>query len=178
MTRLLRLMLTCYTASWLQASNHSSRCSSRLPTTAALSPRPTSFCLLSLHASTFDVVLPHLGHSSTDQGGMGISCDWLSIVVLGVRGIAGMVLYYAIPYATSKYGLVKLYRSVSALPATLFSSATSHSSAPTRASRRFSKSTVTSPVSLSQLTATLVPSRVSDTSTSAPRRRLPPLLRL
>ncbi|KAH6879246.1 major facilitator superfamily domain-containing protein [Alternaria rosae] len=79
----------------------------------------SSFCLLSLHASTFDVVLPHLGHSSTDQGGMGISCEWLSIVVLCVRGMAGMVLFYAIPYATEKYGLVKLYRSVSAmLPAT------------------------------------------------------------
>ena len=79
----------------------------------------SSFCLLSLHASTFDVVLPHLGHSSTDQGGMGISCEWLSVVVLCVRGMAGMVLFYAIPYATEKYGLVKLYRSVSAmLPAT------------------------------------------------------------
>jgi MFS family permease len=79
----------------------------------------SSFCLLSLHASTFDVLLPHLGHSSTDEGGMGIPCDWLNMVVLAVRGIAGLIIYYGIPYATEKYGLLKLYRSISALfPAT------------------------------------------------------------
>ncbi|KAF1944157.1 MFS general substrate transporter [Clathrospora elynae] len=79
----------------------------------------SSFCLLSLHASTFDVLLPHLGHSSTEHGGMGIPCDWLNIVVLVVRGFAGLAIFFAIPYATEKYGLLKLYRSVSALfPAT------------------------------------------------------------
>lgn len=79
----------------------------------------SSFCLLSLHASTFDVVLPHLGHSSTESGGMGIPCEWINIIVLGVRGLAGAVVFYAIPYATSKHGLVTLYRSLSALlPAT------------------------------------------------------------
>ncbi|KAF1836705.1 MFS general substrate transporter [Decorospora gaudefroyi] len=74
----------------------------------------SSFCLLSLHASTFDVVLPHLGHSSTEHGGMGIPCDLLSVVVLALRGIAGLFIHYGIPYATEKYGLLKLYRSVSA----------------------------------------------------------------
>jgi len=79
----------------------------------------SSFCLLSLHASTFDVVLPHLGHSSTESGGMGIPCEWISIIVLGVRGLAGAAIFYIVPYAASKYGLVKLYRSVSAfLPVT------------------------------------------------------------
>ncbi|EUC36006.1 hypothetical protein COCCADRAFT_2888 [Bipolaris zeicola 26-R-13] len=79
----------------------------------------SSFCLLSLHASTFDVVLPHLGHSSTESGGMGLPCEWLNIIVLGVRGLAGAVVFYAVPCATSKHGLVKLYRSLSALlPAT------------------------------------------------------------
>jgi hypothetical protein len=78
-----------------------------------------SFCLLSLHAATFDVLLPHLGHSSTQHGGMGIPCDWLSIVVLIVRGIAGLIICFAVPYAMQRYGLVKLYRSVSLLfPAT------------------------------------------------------------
>lgn len=75
----------------------------------------SSFCLLSLHASTFDVLLPHLGQSSTQHGGMGISCDWLSIVVLVVRGIAGMAIFFAIPSAMEKYGLLKLYRSISLL---------------------------------------------------------------
>lgn len=78
-----------------------------------------SFCLLSLHAGTFDVLLPHLGHSSTQHGGMGIPCDWLSIVVLIVRAIAGLIICFAVPYAMQRYGLVKLYRSVSLLfPAT------------------------------------------------------------
>jgi MFS family permease len=79
----------------------------------------SSFCLLSLHASTFDVLLPHLGNSSTEHGGMGIPCDMLNFVVLAVRAIAGMVILYAIPYTTEKYGLLKLYRSISAFfPAT------------------------------------------------------------
>jgi hypothetical protein len=73
----------------------------------------SSFCLLSLHAATFDVLLPHLGHSDSQQGGMGIPCDWLSIVVLIVRGMAGFIIAFAIPIAIQKYGLVKLYRSVS-----------------------------------------------------------------
>jgi MFS family permease len=75
----------------------------------------SSFCLLSLHAATFDVLLPHLGHSDTQHGGMGIPCAWLSIVVLIVRGIAGIIISFAIPYASQKLGLVKLYRLVSML---------------------------------------------------------------
>jgi len=75
----------------------------------------SSFCLLSLHAATFDVLLPHLGQSNTEHAGMGIPCEWLSIVVLVVRGIAGLAVAFAIPHAMQKYGLVKLYRSVSLL---------------------------------------------------------------
>lgn len=79
----------------------------------------SSFCLFSLHASSFDVLLPHLGHSSTQHGGMGIPCDWLSIVVLVVRGVAGLAIFLAIPFSMEKYGLLKLYRFVSLLfPAT------------------------------------------------------------
>jgi MFS family permease len=75
----------------------------------------SSFCLLSLHAATFDVLLPHLGHSSTQHGGMGIPCDWLSIVVLIVRGIAAMAVFSLIPWAMEKQGLLNLYRTVSLL---------------------------------------------------------------
>jgi MFS family permease len=80
----------------------------------------SSFCLLSLHAATFDVLLPHLGHSDTQHGGMGIPCDWLSIVVLIVRAMAGAIVAFAIPYAIQKYGLVKLYRSVSLMFPTIY----------------------------------------------------------
>lgn len=75
----------------------------------------SSFCLLSLHAATFDVLLPHLGQSSTQHGGMGIPCDWLSIAVLIVRGIAAMLIFSLIPSAVEKHGLLNLYRSVSLL---------------------------------------------------------------
>jgi MFS family permease len=73
----------------------------------------SSFSLLSLHASIFDVLLPHLGHSSTQHGGMGIPCDWLGITVLIVRAIAGIVILRAVPIAVEKFGLLKLYRSAS-----------------------------------------------------------------
>lgn len=75
----------------------------------------SSFCLLSLHAAAFDVLLPHLGHSSTQQGGMGIPCDWLSIVVLVMRGVAAMAIFAFIPILVEKHGLLKLYRIVSLL---------------------------------------------------------------
>lgn len=74
-----------------------------------------SFSLLSLHASTFDVLLPHLGHSSSQHGGMGISCSWLGLTVLGVKAIAGITLACVIPAFIQKYGLLKLYRSASLL---------------------------------------------------------------
>ncbi|KAF2467523.1 MFS general substrate transporter [Lindgomyces ingoldianus] len=75
----------------------------------------SSFSLLSLHASTFDALLPHLGHSSTQHGGMGIPCNWLGLTVLVVRGVAGLAILRAVPHLIKKYGLLKLYRSVSLL---------------------------------------------------------------
>jgi len=75
----------------------------------------SSFSLLSLHASTFDVLLPHLGHSSGQHGGMGIPCEWLELTVLVVRAIAAVVILCTASRAIEKYGLLKLYRSVSGL---------------------------------------------------------------
>jgi len=74
-----------------------------------------SFCLLSLHASTFDVLLPHLGHSSSQHGGLGIPCSWLGLTVLIVKGVAGVSLQQVVPLAVEKFGLLKLYRSTSLL---------------------------------------------------------------
>jgi hypothetical protein len=74
-----------------------------------------SFCLLSLHASTFDVLLPHLGHSSSQHGGLGIPCSWLGLTVLVVKGVAGLTLQQLVPLAVQKFGLLKLYRSTSLL---------------------------------------------------------------
>lgn len=75
----------------------------------------SSFSLLSLHASTFDVLLPHLGHSSTHHGGMGIACEWLGLTVLVVRGLAAIVILCTVSRAIEKYGVLKLYRSISML---------------------------------------------------------------
>jgi hypothetical protein len=74
-----------------------------------------SFCLLSLHASTFDVLLPHLGHSSSQHGGLGIPCSWLGLTVLAVKAVAGIALRHLVPLAVQKFGLLKLYRSTSLL---------------------------------------------------------------
>jgi hypothetical protein len=73
----------------------------------------SSFSLLSLHAATFDVLLPHLGQSSSQHGGMGIPCTWLGLTVLIVRGFAGIAIVRTIPRAVERFGLLKLYRSVS-----------------------------------------------------------------
>jgi hypothetical protein len=75
----------------------------------------SSFSLLSLHASTFDTLLPHLGHSSTQHGGMGIPCNWLGITVLAVRAIAGVFVLHTIPLAVEKMGLLRPYRALSML---------------------------------------------------------------
>lgn len=74
-----------------------------------------SFSLLSLHAATFDVVLPHLGHQSSQDGGMGIPCPWLGLTVLIVKGVAGITIKQVIPMAIEKFGLLRLYRSTSLL---------------------------------------------------------------
>lgn len=81
----------------------------------------SSFSLLSLHASTFDVLLPHLGHSNTQHGGMGIPCSWLGFMVLVVRGIAGVVILRTIPQAVERVGLLRPYRSISLLFPSLYS---------------------------------------------------------
>lgn len=74
-----------------------------------------SFSLLSLHASTFDVLLPHVGHSSTQHGGMGLPCSWLGFTVLLVRAIAGLVVLRIVPQAVENLGLLKPFRTCSLL---------------------------------------------------------------
>ncbi|KAF2088090.1 MFS general substrate transporter [Saccharata proteae CBS 121410] len=74
-----------------------------------------SFSLLSLHASTFDVLLPHLGHSSTSHGGMGLPCDYLGLILLAVRAVAGVIILHAVPKAVEKMGLLRPFRSASLL---------------------------------------------------------------
>ncbi|KAI9819559.1 MAG: hypothetical protein M1827_007009 [Pycnora praestabilis] len=70
----------------------------------------SSFSVLSLHAATFDALLPHLGHSSTNHGGMGIDCSALGFVVLLVRCVAGLLILATVPRIVETFGLLKPYR--------------------------------------------------------------------
>ncbi|KAK7527841.1 major facilitator superfamily domain-containing protein [Phyllosticta citriasiana] len=71
-----------------------------------------SFSILSLHASSFDVLLPHLGHSSSRQGGMGLPCNYLGLILLAVRAVAGIAVLHAIPRAVERFGLLRPFRSL------------------------------------------------------------------
>ncbi|KAI9681135.1 MAG: hypothetical protein M1817_002417 [Caeruleum heppii] len=69
-----------------------------------------SFSLLSLHSATFDSLLPHLGHSPTHHGGMGLPCSLLGLVVLMVRVVAGILVFVMVPKAVERIGLLHPYR--------------------------------------------------------------------
>ncbi|KAF2754279.1 MFS general substrate transporter [Pseudovirgaria hyperparasitica] len=73
----------------------------------------SSYSILSLHSSTFDVLLPHLGHSSSQHGGMGMPCTYLGAIVLVARAVAGIALTYTIPLLVRKSGLLAPYRRAS-----------------------------------------------------------------
>lgn len=72
-----------------------------------------SYAVLSLHSSTFDILLPHLGHTASHEGGLGIPCAWLSSVVMVVKVIAAIRILHFIPLVISKVGLLPVYRRIS-----------------------------------------------------------------
>jgi hypothetical protein len=77
-----------------------------------------SYSLLSLHSATFDQLLPHLGHSNTQHGGMGIPCSILGLVVIVVSLVAGILILLTIPGAVARLELLRPYRLLStAFPA-------------------------------------------------------------
>ncbi|KAH0545082.1 hypothetical protein FGG08_000853 [Glutinoglossum americanum] len=77
-----------------------------------------SYSLLSLHSATFDQLLPHLGHSSTRHGGMGIPCSILGLIVTVVSLVAGIIILLTAPGAVARLGLLRPYRLLStAFPA-------------------------------------------------------------
>ncbi|KAI9776595.1 MAG: hypothetical protein M1839_009499 [Geoglossum umbratile] len=69
-----------------------------------------SYSLLSLHSATFDQLLPHLGHSSTQHGGMGIPCSILGLIVTIVSLVAGVLILLTAPGAVARLGLLNPYR--------------------------------------------------------------------
>ncbi|KAI5249530.1 MFS general substrate transporter [Aureobasidium subglaciale] len=77
-----------------------------------------SFSILSLHSSTFEVLLPHLADSPANMGGMGLPCGLLNTVVTIVKAIAAIGVFYTLPKYTAKLDVLATYRQVSvAFPA-------------------------------------------------------------
>lgn len=65
--------------------------------------------MLSLHSSTFEILLPHLGHTA----GLGIPCAWLQPVMLAVKVVAAIRILKLVPFVVTKLGLLRMYRRTS-----------------------------------------------------------------
>lgn len=74
-----------------------------------------SYAVLSLHASTFEILLPHLAHTASHHGGLGIPCAWVSTVVTVVKILAALRILHFVPFLVSKVGLLPVYRRISAV---------------------------------------------------------------
>jgi MFS family permease len=72
-----------------------------------------SYAILSLHTSTFDILLPHLGHTASHEGGMAIPCDYATIVIIAIKAVAAFRLVKFVPAVVSKIGLLPMYRKIS-----------------------------------------------------------------
>lgn len=74
-----------------------------------------SFSVLSLHSSTFEILLPHLAHTASHQGGLGIPCAWLTTVVTVVKIVAAVRILHFVPLIVNKVGILPVYRRISAV---------------------------------------------------------------
>lgn len=69
-----------------------------------------SFSFLCLHSASFDQLLPLLGNASIENGGLGLPCSFLSLVVLGASSSAAGIVYIIFGNAVERVGLLRLYR--------------------------------------------------------------------
>ncbi|KAK6002726.1 hypothetical protein QM012_001476 [Aureobasidium pullulans] len=77
-----------------------------------------SFSILSLHSSTFEVLLPHLADSPANVGGMGLPCGLLNTIITIVKIVAAMGVFYALPKFPARMSVLSTYRQISvAFPA-------------------------------------------------------------
>ncbi|CAD0091943.1 unnamed protein product [Aureobasidium vineae] len=74
-----------------------------------------SFSILSLHSSTFEVLLPHLADSPANMGGMGLPCGLLNTIITIVKLVAAMGVFYALPKLSAKMSVLSTYRQISAV---------------------------------------------------------------
>jgi hypothetical protein len=72
-----------------------------------------SFSILSLHSSTFEVLLPHLADSPANMGGMGLPCGMLNTIITVVKLVAAMGVFYALPKLQAKVSVLSTYRQIS-----------------------------------------------------------------
>jgi len=72
-----------------------------------------SFSILSLHSSTFEVLLPHLADSPANMGGMGLPCGLLNTIITIVKLVAAMGVCYALPKIQAKVAVLSTYRQIS-----------------------------------------------------------------
>lgn len=69
-----------------------------------------SFSFLSLHSASFDQLLPILGNSSVENGGLGLPCSFLALVVLGASSASAIITYIWFSRSIERLGLLNLYR--------------------------------------------------------------------
>ena len=73
----------------------------------------TSYSILELHSSTFEILLPHIGHTAANSGGMGIPCSWLQPITTVVAVFAALRVSRLVPWIVSRVGLLTMYRKTS-----------------------------------------------------------------
>jgi hypothetical protein len=69
-----------------------------------------TYSFLSLHSASFDQLLPLLGNSSIEHGGLGLPCSFISLVALFSSICAGIVIYKFFEKAVRRLGLLQFFR--------------------------------------------------------------------
>ncbi|KAK0820463.1 hypothetical protein LTR75_001626 [Friedmanniomyces endolithicus] len=72
-----------------------------------------SYAMLSLHSTTFDILLPHISHTKSHDGGLGLPCSWLSTIELVIAFCAAARIFKLVPRVIERVGLLKMYRRMS-----------------------------------------------------------------
>lgn len=69
-----------------------------------------SFSFLCLHSASFDQLLPLLGNAPIENGGLGLPCAFLSLVVLIASSAAAAIVYMTFSKVVDRVGLLRFYR--------------------------------------------------------------------
>lgn len=72
-----------------------------------------SYSILSLHSLTFEVVLPHIAYTASNQEGMGLPCKWIEMITTVVTILAAIRISRLVPSVVDKVGLLTMFRKIS-----------------------------------------------------------------